>query len=168
MKPFDVDNPYFRTKVLTASPAELRMMLLEGSVRFMREGRTGLVERDYERVYEGFTQARAIVMELMNGLRDEIDPLLCERLRGLYTYIYKLLVDASFEKSIPRADEAIELMDYEIETWALVLERIRAEGIDGTTAGGAAGGGSGSVVPAPGGTNGQDPGGVRSMLSVEG
>lgn len=151
MKPFDVNNPYFRTKVMTASPAELRMMLLEGSLRFMREGREGLVEKDFERVYEGFSQARAIVMELMNSLRDEVEPVLCDRLRGLYTYIYKLLVDASFEKNVAKADEAIELMGFEVETWAMVMEKLRVEG----------GGGAEPAAPATSG-------GVRSALSVEG
>ena len=151
--PFDINNPYFRTKVLTASPAELRMMLLEGATRFMREGRQGLVEKDFERVYEGFSQARAIVMELMNGLRDEVDPALCERLRSLYTYIYRLLVDASFEKSVERADEAIGLMAYEVETWGLVMDKLRSEGADATPA------------PAPASP---EPGEIRSALSVEG
>ena len=66
MKAFDVNNPYFRTKVLTASPGELRLMLLEGAVRYIGLGREGLASKDYEKVYEGFSQARSIVMELMN------------------------------------------------------------------------------------------------------
>ncbi len=154
MKAIDVNNPYVRTKVLTASPAELRMMLLEGAVRFMREGREGLTSRDYERVYEGFSQARAILTELVNGLRDDVDAALCARLRGLYLYMYRLLVDASFEKSVEKADEAIGLMEFEVETWAMVLEKLRAEG------------GAEPATPVQGSTVGGE--GPRAPLSVEG
>lgn len=130
MKAFDVSNPYFRTKVLTASPAELRMMLLEGCLRFIGIGRDGLVNKDYERVYEGFSQARAIVIELINAMNPEVEPELCKRLSALYTYVHRLLTEASFEKSLEKADEAIRLMDYERETWAMVMERLRAEGAE--------------------------------------
>lgn len=131
MKAFDTSNPYFRTKVLTASPGELRLLLLEGAVRYIGEGREGLVEKDYERVYEGFSHARAILLELIGGLRPDVDPEMCERLRSLYTYIHRLLVDASFEKCIEKADEAGRLMEYERETWALLLERLANEGGEG-------------------------------------
>ncbi|NJL30429.1 MAG: flagellar protein FliS [Phycisphaerales bacterium] len=30
-------NPYLRTKIMTASPQELRLMLYEGAVRFCRQ-----------------------------------------------------------------------------------------------------------------------------------
>ena len=30
---FDINNPYFRTKVLTASPEQLRLYLIEGALR---------------------------------------------------------------------------------------------------------------------------------------
>ncbi len=121
---------FLRTKVLTASPGELRLLLLEGAVRFIGEGVDGLRERDYERVYEGFSQARAIMLELIGGLRPEVDPEMCARLQSLYTYIHRLLVDASFEKSIEKAEEAHRLMEFERETWAMLLERLSSEGGD--------------------------------------
>jgi flagellar protein FliS len=155
MKAFDVDNPYFRTKVLTASPAELRMMLIEGCIRFIQIGRGGLETRDYESVFEGFSQARAIVLELINAMHPEVEPELCGRLTALYTYIHRLLTEASFEKSIAKADEAIGLMEYERETWAMVMEKLKRElGEQGA-------GTEGETV-------GQGAGGDRVSLSVEG
>ena len=156
MKAFDVENPYFRTKVMTASPAELRMMLLEGSVRFIQIGREGLEQKNYEQVYEGFSQARAIVLELINAMRPEVEPELCARLGALYTYVHRLLTDASFQKSVEKADEAIGLMEYECETWALVMEKLRLEGAQGNEPGDTPGAGMMGVD------------GERVSLSVEG
>lgn len=124
---FDVNNPYFRTKVLTATPEELRLLLLEGALHFVAIGREGLASKDFERVYEGFSQSKAILMELMNALRPELAPELCSRLSGLYTYIYKLLMEASFERSDDKAAEAQKLLEYERETWVLLMQKLAAE-----------------------------------------
>jgi len=124
---FDINNPYFRTRVLTASPEQLRLILLEGAIHFVGIGREGLATKNYEKVYEGFSQSKAIVMELMNALRPEIAPDLCSRLMSLYTYIYKLLIEASFEKSDPKAAEAAKLLEYERETWTMLLDKLATE-----------------------------------------
>ena len=124
---FDINNPYFRTKVLTASPEQLRLILLEGAIHFVAIGREGLATKNYEKVYEGFSQSKAIVMELINALRPEIAPELCSRLSSLYTYIFRLLMEASFEKNDAKASEALKLLEYERETWTLLLEKLATE-----------------------------------------
>lgn len=130
---FDVNNPYFRTKVLTASREELRLLLIEGSVRFMRAGREALAGRQWEKVYENFTSAKAIIMELMNTLDHGAAPELCARMSSLYTYMYTRLTEGSLEKDLAKVDEVIGLMEFERETWALLMEKLakeRAGGVD--------------------------------------
>lgn len=122
---FDTDNPYFRHKVMTASPQELRLLLLDGALHFVDLGRQGLRESDFEAVYEGFSQAKAIVMELITSLNHEVDRELCDRMQSLYTYIYKLLIDASFERDDAKAKEARERLQFERDTWAMLMERIQ-------------------------------------------
>lgn len=124
---FDVNNPYFRTKVLTASQEELRLLLLEGCLRFLNDGRDGLVNRNYEKSFEGFSQAKAIIIELMNSLRPDVAPELCRNLTALYTYIYTTLTQAVFEKNFAKIDEVIGLMEYERETWLLLMEKLAKE-----------------------------------------
>lgn len=122
----DVNNPYFRTKVLTASPEELRLMLIEGSIRFMRAAREGLVEKNYEKSFTNFTNTKNIIMELMNTLRHDIAPELCTRLDALYTFMFTTLTYASMERDVSKVDTVIELMEFERETWLLLMEQ-RAE-----------------------------------------
>jgi flagellar protein FliS len=118
---------YLKTQVLTAPPERLRLMLLEGGVRFLRQGRDGLTRKDYSASYEGFSQARAIVIELMNSVRPDIAPDLCARVQSLYTFIFQTIVEASLEKSIEKADKAIELVEFERETWAMAIEKLAEE-----------------------------------------
>jgi len=124
---FDINNPYFRTKVLTASREELRDMLLEGCLRFMQGGRDAMARKDWEGVYNGFTQAKAIILELINTLDRNASAELCDRLSGLYTYMYSRLTEGSFEKDISKVDEVIGLMQYERDTWAMLMEKLAAE-----------------------------------------
>lgn len=123
----DVNNPYFRTKVLTASQEELRLLLIEGALRLVRMGRDGLANKDFEKVFEGFSQGRDIVSELLTGLRPEQAPEMCANLSAIYNYIFRLIVRASLEKDISAADEAIQLLEYERETWLMVMEKLAQE-----------------------------------------
>lgn len=123
----DINNPYFRTKVLTAKPEELRLMLIEGSLRFMREAREAMTRRDHEKTFEGISSARNIVLELMTSLRHEVAPDLCARMDALYNYMFRRLTEASFERSTDKLDEVISLMDYERETWVMLIERVARE-----------------------------------------
>jgi len=120
-------NAYLRSKVMSASPEELRLLLLDGALRFTRQGRDGLVNKNFEASFNGFSQARAIVMELMNSIRPEVDPDLCAKVSGLYTFLYLQLVEAGHERSIPKTEKVIELLEYERETWVLLMEKVAKE-----------------------------------------
>lgn len=121
-------NAYLRTQVMSASPAELRMMLLDGAVKFAKQGRQGLAEKNHEQVYNGFSQSRAIVSELMTSMRPEAAPELCEQVRALYAYIFQELVTVSLENDLPRADKVIQLLEFEQQTWRMLMEQLKNEG----------------------------------------
>jgi flagellar protein FliS len=123
-------NPYLRTKVLTASPEQLRLMLLEGAVKFCRQGRHALTTRNFEGMYDALTRAQRIVLELSNALNHKVNAELCERLAALYTYIYKRLVDTNIERDISALDEAIKLLDYERETWVMAIRKLTGSDAD--------------------------------------
>ncbi|MEM1071277.1 MAG: flagellar export chaperone FliS [Planctomycetota bacterium] len=120
-------NAYLRTQVLSASAEELRMMLIDGAIKFTRQGRDGIASGNHEGSYEGFSQARAILSELMTSMRTEVAPELCERVRSLYSYMYNQLVSASMDRDQAKADEVLELLGYERETWQLLMESLKSQ-----------------------------------------
>lgn len=124
----DRASEYLRTRVMTASPAELRLLLLDGALKFLNQAIEGLEAKDYERSYAGFSQCRAIISELLTSVRDEVDPELAGKIRGLYSFMFTELVSASMEKDTQRARSVADLLEYERETWVLTMERLRAEG----------------------------------------
>ena len=148
---------YLKTKVMTASPAELRLMLFDGAIRFAEQARRGYEERDYELSFEGTTKAQNIIMELMNSLRPDQSPELCAKLSALYTFMYKTLVQASSTRDGALVDEVLKLLRYERETWAMCIQEMAREnqaasGMRSTP----------SVTPTPQGGTG------RSSVSISG
>lgn len=123
----DTANAYLRTRVMTATPEELRLMLLDGAIKFARQAEYGLDNKDYEASFAGFSQCRDIVLELMRTIDDKHDPDLANRVRSLYAFLYTELVEASFDKDKPRLLKAIELLEYERETWKLLMDKLAEE-----------------------------------------
>lgn len=120
-------NVYLRTQVMSASAEQLRLMLLDGAIKFTRQGREGLSAGNHEQSYEGFTQARAIISELMTSMRTDVAPELCQQVRSLYTFLYTELVGASMERDLTRADRVIEMLGYERETWVMLMDTLKAD-----------------------------------------
>jgi flagellar secretion chaperone FliS len=120
-------NPYLRTKVLTAGPAELRLLLLDGAVKFARQGREGIAGKDYEAMFNGISQCRDIVVELMTSIGPEVEASLAQKVRAVFTFIFSELTTASMEKSVTRMDKIIGLLEYERETWAMLIEKLKRE-----------------------------------------
>jgi flagellar protein FliS len=118
---------YLRSRVMAASPQELRLMLLEGALKYVRQGREALERRDFEGVFNGLTACRNIVTELLTSIRPEPNPDLADKVRSLYTYMYTLLVEGGHEKDLKKLDTVIQLLEYERETWSLLIQRLAAE-----------------------------------------
>ena len=120
-------NAYLKTKIMTASPLELRQMLVDGAIRFIEVARTGLQRKDYEALYTGVSRCQAILMELINALRPEHDAELCKRLSALYTFMYTRLMKANSERNLEILDEVLNLLRYERETWDLAQAKLIEE-----------------------------------------
>ena len=120
-------DAYLTNRVLTASREELRLILIEGALKFAHQARVGLETKNHEQSFEGFSNCRAIVVELLTSINPEHDPDLTDKVRGVYMFIFSELVHASAERSITRLDTVIELLDFERETWVMLMEKLASE-----------------------------------------
>ncbi len=126
-------NPYLRTRILTASSHELRLMLYDGAVRYAQQGREALAQSRFEDSFNALSRCKRIVMELTTSLNHGVAPEVTEKLGALYTFIYKLLVQAGLEHSTAHMDQAIELLQYQRETWRLLVEKVTSQAADAPT-----------------------------------
>jgi flagellar secretion chaperone FliS len=117
-------NPYLKTKIMTASPEELRLMLYEGAIKFCRQARECINQQQVEPGYNNLMRAQKIVLELSTSLNHKHAPELCDKLSALYTFIYRRLVDANVNRDAAAVTEVIDLLEYEKETWQLLMQRV--------------------------------------------
>lgn len=134
-------NAYLKTKVMTASREELRLMLIDGAIRFANQALRGLETNDPEDTYAGFSQCRDIILELTNTIKPEHAPEIAKSVKDLYTFMYGELVKASINRDQGVLREVISLLEYERETWVLTMSKVAEERQSTPSAPGAAAGG---------------------------
>jgi flagellar protein FliS len=119
-----VANNYLRTKVLTATPEQLQLMLYDGAIRFADQAKSALQKSDFEASYNAISRAQKIITELSCSLKHDLAPDLCGKLSALYNFAYRKLMEANIEHRIESIDEALGILRYQRETWAMLLDQL--------------------------------------------
>ena len=101
---------YGARKVETATPAELTLMLYEGTIKFCNIAMGAIEKKDYEKANINIQKARKIIVELQTTL-DHKYPV-AEDFDRIYDYIFHKLVQANIKKDPEILEEAlVELRD---------------------------------------------------------
>ncbi len=103
-------------------------MLYDGAIKFCRQSVDAIGRSDWEAMYQSLVRAQKIVLELNTSLKHDVDPELCGKLAALYNYIYRRLVDANLERDDSPIHEVVGLLEYERETWQMVMRKVDQEG----------------------------------------
>lgn len=101
---------YQRTRVETARPTQLLLMLYDGAVRFLTVARDKFETGDIEGRHTNLVKAERIVAELLSNLNAEGSPELVSNLARLYEYMYSRIVEANLMDSTEPIDEVITML----------------------------------------------------------
>lgn len=112
-------NAYKNSKILTASPAELTLMLYDGAVKVCNVALISLERNDYEKVSENLIKAQKIIMEFRSTLDFKYP--VAKDFDVVYEYIYRRLVDANMKKDAEIIEEALKHIKEMRETWKEVM-----------------------------------------------
>ena len=115
---------YLRTRVLTATPEQLQMMLFDGALRFGELARLALERKNYEESYNNISRVQKILTELSCSLKPSVAPDLCKKLAALYAYAYRKLIEANVEHKMESLVEAMDILKYQRETWGMLLDQL--------------------------------------------
>lgn len=99
----------------SASPYRITQMLLEGSLRFMKQAKFAIDKKDYEKKSHFISKAEAIVTTLAASLDRDTSPELADNLLRLYDFAIDRMVKASIDMDVVPLEEAIEIIT-EIKT----------------------------------------------------
>jgi flagellar protein FliS len=108
---------YQQNQVMLSSPGEILLALYDGAIRFSRQARIAIENRDPAVKGEKIGSVMAILAELTATLDHKQAPDLCKQLEMLYDYLLERLQEASMNMAIEPLDEVIVHLEKLRETW---------------------------------------------------
>ncbi|MFQ3549655.1 MAG: flagellar export chaperone FliS [Armatimonadota bacterium] len=120
---------YKQNSVTTVSPGKLLLMAYDGAIKFCKMTDESLSNNDFSGLNEYGNRAIAIVCELISTLRDDVDPVLAQRLKSLYTYIIDKISESILLADPSGVNEAEKILKELRETWAQAEESLRNESL---------------------------------------
>jgi flagellar secretion chaperone FliS len=111
---------YRQNAVIGASPVQLVVMLYDGALRFMEEGKKAMLERDHDTQNTKFQRAQNIVMELISTLDIRNGGEIATNLLSLYTFVLNELTEGNIYDRTENIDNAIRTMGELRDGWAQI------------------------------------------------
>lgn len=118
---------YKNNKVLTASPAELTLMLYEGAIRFCNIATMAIENHDVEKAHNNIVKVERIIDYLRQTL--DMNYAVAQDFENIYTYLSKRLVEANMKKDKEILDEVNGHLHSVCDTWKEVMKINREKGL---------------------------------------
>ncbi len=117
-------NAYLRSKVMTATPAELTLMLYEGAIKFVNKAIMSIEKDDVMGAHNNLMKTQRIIEELRASL-DHKYPV-AKEFDTVYEYILRRLVEANIKKDKDILEEVLEHLRTMRDTWKEVMKNANA------------------------------------------
>lgn len=106
---------YQDSRILTASPEELTLMLYDGAIKFCNLGNMAMEKGDLQATNTNLLKAQRIIMEFRTTLNSKYS--VAQDFDVMYEYIHRRLVEANLQKDRIILDEATDLIRDMRDTW---------------------------------------------------
>src|SRR3954469_11335976 len=108
-------SSYLESKVLTASPYRLHLMLIEGAIRFGKQAEDALQRGDEVAAAGPLLRVLDIVGEMVAGVRETKSDLTL-KIAELYLFIFRRVSQAKINGNAAALSEAMRLLEFERQT----------------------------------------------------
>lgn len=116
---------YANNKVMTASPAELTLMLYEGAIKFSNLAIVAIEEENVEKAHNNIMKVENIIEEFQSTL-DHKYPV-AKDFDQVYSYLMLRLKEANFKKDQGILEEVLGHLRTMRDTWKEVMRLSRAQ-----------------------------------------
>lgn len=110
---------YANSKVMTASPAELTLMLYEGAIKFCNIAIRGIEENDVQKAHTNIVKVENIISEFQATLNHKYP--VAKDFDEVYKYLKERLVEANVKKEKEILEEVLEHLRTMRDTWKEVM-----------------------------------------------
>lgn len=114
---------YQSNQVTTATPADLTLMLYNGAIKFIKQAKNAIEEKNVAKAHEAALKVQNILYELMSTLNPDY-PISKEFLK-LYEYMLERTIEANMRKDVAIFAEVEDFFVQFRDTWkeAMVLAK---------------------------------------------
>ncbi len=115
-------NPYAQynqNKILTASPAELTLMLYDGAIKFCNIAIMGIEQKDLQKAHNNIMKVQKIIEEFQLTLNFKYE--IANDFNNVYNYLMKRLREANMTKDKEILEEVDEHLHTMRDTWKEVM-----------------------------------------------
>ena len=119
-----MQNPYEeyqRNKILTASPAEITLLLYEGAIKFCHSAIMAIEHNDMEKAHTNIMKTQRIIEEFRNTLDRKYQ--VAEEFDKIYVYVLQRLFEANISKDKAILEEVNTHLRSLRDTWKEVMRR---------------------------------------------
>ena len=118
---------YKNSKILTASPAELTLMLYEGAIKFCNIAITAVEQKDIEKAHINIVKTQRIIEHFRLTL--DMKYPVAQDFDRVYEYLARRLVQANVKKDKEILEEILEHLHSMRDTWKEVMRINREKGV---------------------------------------
>lgn len=111
---------YNNSKVMTASPAELTLMLYEGAIKFCNIAIMGIEQNDIEKAHINIKKTQQIISEFRATL--DFNYPVAKEFENVYTYLAERLVEANIHKDKDIMEEVLGHIRGMRDIWKEVMK----------------------------------------------
>ena len=120
--PVTTGNPYAQynqNKILTASPAELTLMLYDGAIKFCNIAIMGVEQNDVSKAHNNIMKVQKIIEEFQLTLNFKYE--IANDFNNVYNYVMMRLREANMTKDKAILEEIDEHLHTMRDTWKEVM-----------------------------------------------
>ncbi|MDE6662154.1 MAG: flagellar export chaperone FliS [Lachnospiraceae bacterium] len=114
---------YTNNKILTASPAEVTLMLYEGAIKFCNIAIIAIENGETEKAHVNIKKTQRIIEEFRNTLNHDYE--VSKDFDKIYVYLLKRLLEANIKKDKSILEEVNMHLRSVRDTWKEVMKRCR-------------------------------------------
>ncbi|WP_017726264.1 flagellar export chaperone FliS [Halalkalibacterium ligniniphilum] len=131
MAAMNMQTAYKQNAMKTASPAELTLMLYNGCLKFMKQAKQAIEEKNVEHRNLYTNKAQDIIRELMVTLKTDSE--VGKNMLRLYDFALDRLIEANVKSDLKALEDAEDIMVQFRDTWkeAMQLDRQQRHGAGG-------------------------------------
>ncbi len=121
-------NQYQKQKIMTATPAELTLMLYEGAIKFINVAIMAIEKKDIMKAHDNIMKAQRIIEEFRATLNFKYP--VAKDFDTVYEYILNRLIQANMKKDKEILEECLVHLRGMRDTWKEVMKATKNAVVD--------------------------------------